>query len=138
MKPFVPVLLYAALTFPMLAGWIEFSGAAPDLCPLLYLARLISWAIALIVTAALFFPLLRRRRIGRDGVLFLSATAIFIHYALFGFLTAHAEERVIRYRTEHRDPHDDMGPHWMYGEFSGSGYSGGADRAPLVPRAIYR
>ena len=124
MKAFVPVLLYAAVTFPMLAGWIEFSGASPDLRPLLYLARLVSWIVALAVAAAFFFPL--RRRLGRGSVLLLSAVAILIHYACFGFLTAHAEERVIRYRTEHRDPHDDMGPHWMYAEFSGSGYSRGA------------
>lgn len=126
MKAFVPVLLYAAVTFPMLAGWIEFSGASPDLRPLLYLARLISWLIALAVAAAFFFPLLWRHRLGRGSVLLLSVVAVLIHYACFGFLTAHAEERVIRYRTEHRDPHDDMGPHWMYAEFSGSGYSHGA------------
>lgn len=110
----------------MLAGWIEFSGASPDLRPLLYLARLISWLIALAVAAAFFFPLLWRRRLGRGSVLLLSVVAVLIHYACFGFLTAHAEERVIRYRTQHRNPHDDMGPSYMYGEFAGSGYSRGA------------
>jgi hypothetical protein len=126
MKAFVPVVFYAAVTFPMLAGWIEFSGASPDLRPWLYLARLISWLVALAMAAAFFFPLRRRRRLGRAAVLLVSAGAILIQYACFGFLTAHAEERVIRYRTEHRDPHDDVGPSFMYGEFSGSGYSRGA------------
>lgn len=125
MKFILLVLPFATLSFPMLACWIEFTGASSDLRPLLYQARLISWVIAFLIAILLFFPLIWRNRIKCGGAILFGVAVILIQYACMGFLTAHAEERVIQQRIAHRDPSDDMGPNYMYGEFSGAGYSRG-------------
>lgn len=134
MKAFIPVLIYAAITFLMLAGWIEFSGASPDLRPLLYLARAIAWAVGIVTAAVLFLPRIASRRMTALSAVAAGVTAVLIHYALFGVLTAYAEERVIQNRRAHPDPHDDMGPTYLYAEFSGSGYSRGAAEVAVKTR----
>ena len=126
MRPFVPVLLFAGITFPMLAVWNEFSGAAPDLRPWLYLVRVASWLIALTITALLFAAPLLRRRLRFGGAVLLAAIAITIYYPCVGYLTAQAEEHVIQQRRASGREPGDMGFAYMYGEFSGSGYSRGA------------
>lgn len=125
MKAFVPVLLFALITFPMLALWNEFSGAAHDLRPWLYLVRLASWLAALLVASMLFGPALVRRRLHSWGVILFSTVAVLIYFPCLGFLTAHAEEHVIQQRRATREP-SDMGYNYMYGEFSGSGYTRGS------------
>jgi len=125
MKAFIPVLLFAVISFPMLALWNEFSGASRDLRPWLYLVRLLSWLAALLIASLLFAPALLRRRLHFLGALLFGLVAVLIYYSCLGFLTAHAEEHVIQNRRATEEP-SDMGYNYMYGEFSGSGYSRGA------------
>ena len=126
MKPFIPVLAFVVVSFALLAASISCSNPDFALRPLLYLARLSSWAFALTVATLPFLPALLRNRLGVRGATLLAALAIVIFYPCDGFLKAHAEERVIRYKTTHRNPHDDMGPHYLYGSFSPG--TGGSSR----------
>lgn len=132
MKAFVPVLLFAVITFPMLAVWNEFSGAARDLRSWLYLVRLLSWLAALLVASLLFAPALLRRRLHFGGAVLFATVAVLIYFPCLGFLTAYAEEHVIQQRRVAREP-SDLGYTYMYAEFSGSGYSRGAlDAVPGI------
>jgi hypothetical protein len=123
------------ISFILLAAWINYSNPDFALRPMLYLVRLAAWMIALGISTLVFLRAIMQRRFRRGGSIFLAVFAIMIFYPSDGFLTAHAEERVIQNKRANRDPHDDMGPNYLYGSFSpGTGGSsrGAADAADMA------
>ncbi len=129
MRPFFPVLAFVVVSFVLLAGWINYSNPNDALCPLLYLARLVAWIVALSISTTIFLRPILQRRLRTRGATLFAVLSIMVFYPCDGFLTAHAEERVIRYKEAHRDPSDDMGPVYLYGSFSPG--AGGSSRGAM-------
>lgn len=126
MKLFVPILAFALLSFLLLGFSINYSNPDFALRPLLYFARLAAWVIALGASTIVFLRAILQRSLKTRGAVFFAGLAIMIFYPCDGFLRAYAEERVIRHKIQHRDPHDDMGPYYIYGSFSPG--TGGSSR----------
>jgi hypothetical protein len=126
MRPFVPVISFALVSFLLLAAWINYSNPDFALRPLLYLARLVAWMSALGISTLVFLRAIVQRRLKRGGSTLLAAFAIMIFYPCDGYLTAHAEERVIQGKRANRALSDDMGPNYLYGSFSPG--TGGSSR----------
>ena len=131
MKAFLPVLAFVIVSFFLLEAWINYSNPDLALRPLLYQARIAAWIVALSISTLVFLRAILQRRLQRRGATWFAAISIMLFYPCDAFLTAHAEERVIRQKTANRDPHDDMGPSYLYGSFSpgAGGTSGGASDA---------
>jgi hypothetical protein len=118
MRPFLPVISFVVVSFILLAAWINYSNPDFALRPLLYLVRMVAWLIALSFSTLVFLRAIRQRRLRRGGSALLAVFAIMVFYPCDGFLTAHAEERIIQHKRANRDPHDDMGPNYLYGSLS--------------------
>jgi hypothetical protein len=129
MRPYLPVISFVVVSFFLLAAWINYSNPDFALRPLLYLVRLAAWLIALGVSTLVFLRAIIQRRLRRGGSTLLAVFAIMVFYPCDGFLTAHAEERVIQHKRANRDPHDDMGPNYLYGSFSPG--TGGSRRGEI-------
>ena len=129
MRPFLPVISFVVVSFFLLAAWINYSNPDFALRPLLYLVRVAAWLIALGISTLVFLRATTQRRLRRSGSTLLAVVAIMIFYPVDGFLTAHAEERVIQNKRANRDPHDDMGPNYLYGSFSPG--TGGSSRGVM-------
>lgn len=129
MRPFLPVFSFVIMSFFLLAAWIYYSNPDFALRPLLYLVRLSAWLLALSLSTLVFLRAIRQRRLRRGGSTLLAVVAIMVFYPVDGFLTAHAEERVIQDKRANRNPHDDMGPHYLYGSFSPG--TGGSSRGSM-------
>ena len=50
MRPFLPVLTFVVVSFFLLAAWINYSNPDYALRPLLYLARLVAWLVAMSIS----------------------------------------------------------------------------------------
>ena len=129
MRPFLPVISFVVVSFLLLAAWINYSNPDFALRPLLYLVRLAAWMLGLGVSTLVFLRAIIQRRLRRGGSTLLAVVAIMIFYPVDGFLTAHAEERVIQNKRANRNPHDDMGPNYLYGSFSPG--AGGSSRGAM-------
>lgn len=129
MKPFLPVFAFAVVSFLLLAAFVSYASPNSELRLLLYLSRLAAWVVALAVSTTLFLVALRRRRLGVHGAVFFAAVTIMMFYPCDGYFKAHAEERIIRHKSAHRDPSDDMGPAYIYGSFSPG--AGGSSRGAM-------
>ena len=129
MRPFLPVISFVVVSFLLLAAWINYSNPDFALRPLLYLVRLAAWMVGLGISTLVFLRAILQRRLRRGGSMLLAVVAIMIFYPVDGFLTAHAEERVIQNKSANRNPHDDMGPNYLYGSFSPG--AGGSSRGAV-------
>jgi hypothetical protein len=129
MRPFLPVISFVVVSFLLLAAWINYSNPDFALRPLLYLVRLAAWMLGLGISTLVFLRAIMQRRLRRGGSTVLAVVAIMIFYPVDGFLAAHAEERVIQNKRANRNPHDDMGPNYLYGSFSPG--AGGSSRGAM-------
>lgn len=135
MRPFLPVISFVVVSFFLLAAWINYSSPDFALRPMLYLVRAVAWLTALGISTLVFLRATKWGPLRRGGSRLLAVFAIMIFYPVDGFLTAHAEERVIQTNRANRDPSDDMGPYYLYGSFSpGTGGSrrGAVDAAEMA------
>ena len=66
MRPFLPVLSFVVVSFLLLAAWIDYSNPDYALRPLLYLARLGAWIIALSIATVVFLRTILQGRLSVD------------------------------------------------------------------------